>query len=242
MKYIAKQELTVFDLPVKYSNGAAYPIKLSKGQVLPIDLFDEKDIKKSLSIGGLRNLINMGFIIEVSDEKEKDALASINSSALPSEIETEQVKSLTAKKEYKSIETISQKEFSDRRDENGMVNNIDMIKNQKSIDVNSVEFESVVTEKSGGLVVTNAENKRNSESDVAHEEGGKSHNVNLNEYKTNIDFATVKSIDEFNKLNHFDQLLFVKQCEDKSLITEIINKSSKKQIQNNARMRAEALK
>jgi hypothetical protein len=246
MKYVAKQDLGVADLYVSYANGPKHELRLSKGQVIPVELLDENDIKKSLAFGSLGGLIRTGYILEVEDANVADVVKAINSNMKPAELEKVRYGAQKTEEKYKSVSTMSQEEFATKRDADGMVNNIDMKDNGRALDVENLKFsDAAVTERSGGLVVTAAETVAvdgEVRDAVVNEKNGKATTLSLNDYKPSTDLSKVSTRDDFEKLNHFDQLLFVRQCSDKTLLTDIVEKTTKKQIQNNARKRVEEIK
>lgn len=244
MKYIAKQDLGVADLYVVYKNGPKHELRLTKAQVIPIDLLDADDVKKSLAVGSLGKLIRSGHIVEVEDGNVTEVIRSINANIKPSELERVSYQAPKSDDKYKSVTTMSQEDFANKRDAEGMVQNLNMSENGRALDVTTLNFQNAaVTERSGGIVVTPAETvpmDGETRDGVIDDKSGKT--LNLNDYKPSADLSKVATRESFDALNHFDQLLFVKQCTSKPLLTEIVEKTSKKQIQNNARKRVEELK
>jgi hypothetical protein len=256
MSYIAKGDLSICDLCITYTNGTKYTVKLKKGDELPIDVVDASDLKKSLGYGALGRLIKAGLILEVDDKKAADVSMKLRNNISPAQIETmnardaikakqpvaSQASQLKAKQKYEIVSIMSQKEFSDRRDNRGMIENMDM-PHGKAVDVLPMSFSDVgVTEHAGGLVVTAGELRSDDVQDSAVDENGNHHNTALDDYQPTADFTKVKTFEDFDKLNHFDKLLHIRGCNDKDLLTSITIHSTVKQIVNNAKKRLTEIK
>jgi hypothetical protein len=230
MKYIATRDTTVFDLYVSFSSGAKTQLKLKKGEVLPYGCLNTKDIDKSLKFGGLGRLLNTGWIVAVDEADIDKKVKEINSvQPLPSEIVS---RSDSPKKEqtkpYSNIEVADQNKIETKREE-GMTEIIKIKKTEESLPVEMIQFDQAVgTDKSGGIVPVGVELQP---TDPRNPNGEKV-----------MDFSEIHTFTAFEELNHPDQLSFIKQSSNKTLLTELMTKSPKKQIQNNSRRRLEEIK
>ena len=237
MKYIATKETGIFDLYVVFGGGTRTMVKLNKGDILPTDCLEPKDVEKSLKFGGLSRLLKNGTLISVDDKDADKKIKEIlgHHKPLPSEIETKQVSSGSPKKPYNNVEIASQKATEAKREE-GMTEIIKINSKGDSLPVDMVQFEQATgTDKSGGTVAIGVELQP---TDPRNPNGDKG----IDGYESKTDFSEIHTYTAFEGLNHPDQVLFCKQCSNKTLLTEIMTNSSKKQIINNGRKRLEELK
>ena len=237
MPYIATKDTGICDLCITFSTGKKIPVKLKKGEVLPTDCIDKGDLNKSLRFGGLKGLLSSGWIKEVAQKDLDSEIARLNSRHLPSEIETARVTPKNTPKPYANVEIASQSEVEAKR-EKGMT---EIIKTESSdgssVPVEMVQFqEGVGTDNSGGLIPLAPEL---SSTDPRNPNGIKPEG--LDSYDSKTDFGTIHTYAKFDELNHPDQLLYIKQCTNKTLLGEIVSLNSKKQIQNNSRKRLEEI-
>lgn len=253
MAFIALADTEVADLYVSFEGGSKTLVKVKRGQTIPTEFLNETDVKKSLAFGALGRLIRGGWVKEVADEEIDMAKKTVSFNRLPSEVDKPSLPSNTPlpasnpaseKSKYNLVESISAAELHQLRQDKGMVQNLDLTQgNGKSVNVEAMVFEqSVMTNGSGGLSVVQAEIKKDIGNDaVYNEKTGKMESVGtgteksgpvIENYEPKTDISAVKDYIAFEQLNHFDQLLCVKGLEDKNLLTEIRDKSPKKQIQN----------
>ena len=256
MAYVAMADMQVADLFMTFSGGNKTLVKLNRGEVLPVDLLDEKDVKKSLRFGALGRLIAGGWIEEVEDSKAEEFCNKVKATFVPSIAEkalSAEEKAARSRSEISSsgpkrtfVENVSAEELHEIRQSRGMVENLDLTKNAgKAVDVEDVQFEkAIVSNKGGGLSTVEPEkNVTQAQDKIVDEKRGTVHTigVNLQNYDVKSDLGKVNDYSSFDQLNHFDQLLFIKETENKGLLTEISEKNGKKQIQNNARKKLSEL-
>jgi hypothetical protein len=255
MKYIAVAHTEVADLHIVYSGGLKTLIRLEKGQELPVDILDPIDVKKSLAFGALGRLIKAGWIKEIQTDAEVlEFQRKLKTIIFPSETEKakaledlqEKRKTKVEASKYSVVETISSEELQRIRDEKGMVQSVDTTEgNGQAIKVEQITFEqAITTNKSGGLTVSTPELRSDTPNDVVmNEKTGKVEKVGLGieEYKTKGNLVDVKDYHGFDNLNHFDQLSYLKDCQNVELLNEIASKNVKKQIINNAKKRLSEL-
>lgn len=249
MKYIALLDTEICDLFMIFNNGVKTPIKVKKGEEVPVDFLDKTDVEKSLKFGALKNLINAKIIIPIENDKDakifSDKIKSFSSPAEIEAIETNkninsQIKNQSANPKYTVVETMDAKEFNELREAKGLTETVTM-NNKTAIQVDPIEFDqAVVTDKSGGLTVVNPETKTDKNDDTIVTENDKV--LKLEDYTPKTDLSKISTISDFINLNHFDQLLIVKNTENKELLNEIIKNSNKIQIINNAKKRLRDLK
>ena len=117
------------------------------------------------------------------------------------------------------------------------------LKKGSGVEVQMMEFErAVVSDSSGALVIKTAETKNDASGDKVFDSKNREIKVDgLNTYSSKVNLNAVTDVSSFQKLNHYDQLLFVRQSSNKDLLSDIAKESPKKQIQNEARKRVETL-
>lgn len=61
------------DLVVTYSSGHRFPLRVKQGELVPVEIFDPSDIKKSLIVGSLGNYVRAGAIrVEYNDVEQNN--------------------------------------------------------------------------------------------------------------------------------------------------------------------------
>lgn len=246
MAYVAMMDTLVADLYVSFSTGPKTPVKLKRGQPVPIEFLDPMDIKKSLGFGALGRLVRAGIIKDISDEDVEKVAKELATKILPSEVEIVKAPTPATSAKHQLVEAMSAEELHQARQDRGMVQNVDLTEGAgQSVNVQSVSFErAVVTNAQGVISVMAAEARKTEPQDgVFNEKTGhvEKVGVNLENYEPKSDISAVKDYTGFENLNHYDRLLVIKSCSDKALLSTISEKSPVKQLVNNARKRLSEL-
>jgi hypothetical protein len=80
--------VTFPDLVAKFSGGYAIPLQVREGDLVPIEVLDPEDVRKSLIVGSLHGFIRDGFVVE-EDDLPNQEIKEVNqlSNIKPEEVE-----------------------------------------------------------------------------------------------------------------------------------------------------------
>jgi hypothetical protein len=255
MAYIAMTDTDVADLYMDLS-GNKISVKLTQGQEVPVEFLNEIDVKKSLMFGALGRLIKGGIIQEM-DAAKIDEYRKQKVRISPAQREANQVADLykpksaitaTPAAKYASVTEVPLEEAMAIRNKTGIATEMDLKGEKRAVVVDEVQFEhAVVSDKSGGIVAVVPEKRKDIAEDKVVNDGTGEQKIirpatgSLKDYEPKSDFGSVSNFDEFMGMNHFDKLGFLRQCENKELLSDISQKALVKQLQNESRKRLSEL-